>query len=146
MKWMENLGIFEHRTAEGTTRRLRKELEEEEWARFIGKRLKWGVAPGPDGVSSDLIKTMSRTEKEVLRVWVNQILTTGDKPREITDEIRNGTIALLHKGSDTTELFTGLETDSATEHSKSTCRPHHRKQASTHLGGERNSGAWASGL
>ena len=106
MKWMENLGIFEHRTAEGTTRRLRKELEEEEWARFIEKRLKWGVAPGPDGVSSDLIKTMSRTEKEVLRVWVNQILTTGDKPREITDEIRNGTIALLHKGSDTTELFT----------------------------------------
>ena len=104
MQFMEHLRIFDHRTAKGTSLRLRKELEETEWDDIIRTRLKWGVAPGPDQYPTDMIKTMSTEEKEILRLWINEILTTGRYiPRNVKAETRNGTIVLLHKNGDTTD-------------------------------------------
>ena len=68
MSFMERLHIFDHRTAEGTSLRLRKELEETEWDDIIRTRLKWGVAPGPNHHPTDMIKTMSAPEREILRL------------------------------------------------------------------------------
>lgn len=104
--FMDRLKIFESRTAIHTDLRLRKELEASEWADIIHDRLKWGVAPGPDKFSTDLVKTMTSPEKEVLRRWINEVLTTGQQvtAREVKAAIRNGTITLLHKEGDTTEL------------------------------------------
>ena len=104
--FMDRLKIFQQRTAVTTDLRLRKELEASEWANIIRDRLRWGVAPGPDTYSTDLVKTMSEPEKEILRRWVNEVLTTGRETpaREVEAAIRNGTISLLHKDGDTTDL------------------------------------------
>ena len=80
MTFMHRLRIFQARTAMCTKLRLRKELAETEWERFIDTKLKWGVAPGPDRYTTDMIKTMTEPEREILRLWTNEVLTTGKYP------------------------------------------------------------------
>ena len=98
MAFMHRLSIFHARTATRTKLSLRKELAEPEWERFIDSKLKWGVAPGPDRYTTDMIKTMTEPEREILRLWANEVLTTGKSALEVTTKTKNGTITLLHKG------------------------------------------------
>jgi hypothetical protein len=66
---MEEAGIFEERVIHATGR-----LRENEWQKFIQNFLKTGNAPGQDGIQNELIKTMMDNEKEVLRIWANEVL------------------------------------------------------------------------
>ena len=80
--------------------RLRGPVTENEFQKFVDNYLKNNKSPGPDGVTNECIKTMSKEELDILRMWVNEILAQ-DRARCMTVEEMNGTISLLHKGGDT---------------------------------------------
>ena len=79
--------------------RLRGPVTENEFQKFVDNYLKNNKAPGPDGVTNECVKTMSKGELDILRTWANEILAHG-KTRLMTVEEMNGTISLLHKGGD----------------------------------------------
>ena len=103
MRFMEDLGVFNHRLVGEQEQRLRGTLTEGEWQGFISK-LRNGKSPGPDGFQNELLKDMTPTEQDILRKWANEVLSTGKAPRRMTAEELNGTVTMLHKGSDSTHL------------------------------------------
>ena len=102
MKFMEEAGIFKKRVI-NTTGRLRGELTENEWQKFIQNFLKTRKAPGPDGIQNELIKTMTDNEKEVLRIWANEVLQDDNPARKMSTLVKAGMISKLHDGGATTE-------------------------------------------
>ena len=63
-----------HRKGDKHDRQAQRQLTENEWQKFIQNFLKTGKAPGQDGIQNELIKTMTDNEKEVLRIWANEVL------------------------------------------------------------------------
>ena len=54
--------------------RLRGPVTENEFQKFVDNYLKNNKSPGPDGVTNECIKTMSKEELDILQMWVNEIL------------------------------------------------------------------------
>ena len=99
-EFMRLKGIFKDAKKIDPQARLRGHVTRDEFQKFVDNFLKNNKSPGPDGVTNECVKTMSSEELEVLRTWVNEILSHDDA-RRMTIEEMNGTISLLHKGGDT---------------------------------------------
>ena len=99
-EFMRLKGIFRDAKKIDPQARLRGHVTRDEFQKFVDNFLKNNKSPGPDGITNECVKTMSSEELEVLRTWVNEILSQDDA-RRMTIEEMNGTISLLHKGGDT---------------------------------------------
>ena len=99
-EFMRLKGIFKDAKKIDPRARLRGHVTRDEFQKFVDNFLKNNKSPGPDGITNECVKTMSSEELEVLRAWVNEILSK-DEARLMTIEEMNGTISLLHKGGDT---------------------------------------------
>ena len=85
-------------------RRLRGQLTLRELKKYIRGCLKPGKAEGPERYANEVLRAMTEDELEVIRVWVNSILTDEETAAErMTEDVMNGTIRLLHKGGDTAD-------------------------------------------
>ena len=98
--FMELKQVFKNSSRIDPKARLRGPVTENEFQKFVDNYLKNNKAPGPDGVTNECIKTMSKEELDILRMWVNEILAY-DKAKPMSVNEMNGTISLLHKGGDT---------------------------------------------
>ena len=98
--FMELKQVFKNSSRIDPKARLRGPVTENEFQKFVDNYLKNNKAPGPDGVTNECIKTMSKEELDILRMWVNEILA-HDKAKPMSVNEMNGTISLLHKGGDT---------------------------------------------
>lgn len=95
--FMELKQVFKNSSRIDPKARLRGPVTENEFQKFVDNYLKNNKAPGPDGVTNECIKTMSKEELDILRMWVNEILAY-DKAKPMSVNEMNGTISLLHKG------------------------------------------------
>ena len=100
IEFMRAKGIFKRASKVDPGARLRGRISEDEFQKFVDNYLKNNKSPGPDGIPNECLKTMSREELDILRMWANEILAY-DRARLMTIEEMNGTISLLHKGGDT---------------------------------------------
>ena len=91
---MVRLLIDNYRTAEHQPGRLRGELTSQEIKKYVAMCLKPNKSTGPDRCPNELTKTMTNKEFQVVKMWVNEILTE-DTSRQRA--MMNGTILLLHK-------------------------------------------------
>jgi len=64
-----------YRTAEHQPGRLRGELTSQEIKKYLAMCLKPGKSTGPDSCSNEFTKTMTDEEIQVVKIWVNEILT-----------------------------------------------------------------------
>jgi len=83
--------IDSYRTAEHQPGRLRGELTSQEIKKCVAMCLK----PGKSRCPNELIKTMTKEEFQIVKMWVNQILTEDTSRQRAT---MNGTISQLLKG------------------------------------------------
>ena len=90
--------IDSYRTAEHQPGRLRGELTSQEIKKYVAMCLEPGKSTGPDRCPNELKKVMTDEEFQIVKMWVNGILT-GDTSRQ--RETMNGTISQLHKGGGT---------------------------------------------
>jgi len=95
---MVRLLIDTYRTAEHQPGRLRGELTSQEIKKYVAMCLKPGKSTGPDRCPNELTKTMTDEEFQIVKMWVNEILTE-DTSRQRA--MMHGTIAQLHKGKST---------------------------------------------
>jgi len=95
---MVRLLIDTYRTAEHQPDRLRGELTSQEIKKYVAMCLKPGKSTGPDRCTNELTKTMTDEEFQIVKMWVNEILTEGTSRQR---ETMNGTISQLHKGGGT---------------------------------------------
>ena len=77
--------------------KLRGPVTENEFQKFVDNYLKNNKAPGPDGVTNECVKTMSKEELDILRTWANEILAHG-KARLMTFEEINARSAYFTRG------------------------------------------------
>jgi len=96
---MVKLLIDTYRTAEDQPGRLRRgESTSQEIKKYVATCLKPGKSTGPDRCPNELTRTMTDEEFQIVKMWVNEILTEDTiQQRETT----NGTISQLHKGGGT---------------------------------------------
>jgi len=87
-----------YRTAEHQPGRLRGELTSQEIKKYVAMCLKPGKSTGPDRCPNILTKTMTDEEFQIVKMWVNEILTEDTSRHR---ETMNGTISQLHKGAGT---------------------------------------------
>ena len=73
MDFMHEMGIFSFRCVNDTTSRLRNEVSEEEWKKFIASYLKPNKAMGPDQIPNEVIIHANDEEREIIRLWANEI-------------------------------------------------------------------------
>jgi len=92
---MVRLLIDTYRTAEHQPGRLRGELTRQEIKKNVAMCLKPGKSAGPDRCHNELTKTMTDEEFQIVKMWVNEILTEDTSRHQ---ETMNGTISQLHKG------------------------------------------------
>ena len=79
---MVRLLIDTYRTAEHQPGRLRGELTSQEIKKYVAMCLKPGKSTGPDRCINELTKTMTDEEFQIVKMWVNEILTE-DTSRQI---------------------------------------------------------------
>jgi len=104
MGFMSNEGVFDEALKEGTHARLRGELTDNEFRKYVDSCLKCNKSTGPDGHSNESIRTMSEMELNLLKTWANKILTTDKGSfRMMTIREMSGVISLLHKGGETAD-------------------------------------------
>jgi len=72
---------------------LRQEIK-----KYVAMCLKPGKSTGPDRCPNELTKTMTDEEFQIVKMWVNEILTEDTSRQR---ETMNGTISQLHKGGGT---------------------------------------------
>ena len=87
-----------HQPSKASTRPLRGELTSQEIKKYVAMCLKPGKSTGPDRCTNELTKTMTDEEFQIVKMWVNEILTEGTSRQR---ETMNGTILQLHKGGGT---------------------------------------------
>ena len=68
--------------------RLCGPVTENEFQKFVDNYLKNNKSPGPDGVTNECIKTMSREELDILRMWVNAKQSTWCRMVRMKPEVR----------------------------------------------------------
>jgi len=95
---MVRLQIDTDRTAEHQPGRLRGELTSQEIKKYVATCLKPVKSTGPDRCPNELTKTMTDEEFQIVRMWVNEILTEDTSRQR---ETMNGTISQLQKGGGT---------------------------------------------
>ena len=97
---MVRLLIDTYRTAEHQPGRLRGELTSQEIKKYVAMCLKSGKSTGPDRCPNDseLTKMMWDEEFQIVKMWVNEILTEDTSRQQ---ETMNGTISQLNKGGGT---------------------------------------------
>jgi len=95
---MVKLLIDTHGTAEHQPGRFRGEINSQEIKKYVAMCLKPGKSTGPDRFAHELAKTMTDMEFEIVKMWVNKILTEDTSWQRAT---MNGTISQLHKGGGT---------------------------------------------
>jgi hypothetical protein len=91
---MVRLLIDIYRTAEHQSGCLRGELTSQEIKKYVAMCLKPGKSPGPDRCPNELTNTMTNEEFQIVKMWVNGILTEDTSRQR---ETMNGTISQLHK-------------------------------------------------
>jgi hypothetical protein len=101
MSFLFESGVFKDRCIVGG--RLRGEVTEVAWNKFMSSYLNPGKSSGPSKVPNKLIKMVSVIEMTILRAWANQILMTDQLAPDISCEDVHGVIFLLHKGGGTTK-------------------------------------------
>ena len=72
---MVRLLIDTHRTVEHQPSRLRGELTSQEIKKCVAICLKPGKSTGPDRCLYELTKTMTDEEFQIVKMWVDEILT-----------------------------------------------------------------------
>ena len=97
---MVKLLIDTYRTAEHQPGRLRGELTSQETKKYVAMRLKPGKSTGLDRRPNTPTKMMTDEEFQIVKVWVNEILTE-DTSRQL--ETMNISIPQLHRGGGTNE-------------------------------------------
>jgi len=95
---MVRLLIDTYRTAEHQPDRLTGELTSQEIKKYVAMRLKPGKSTAPDICPHELTKTMTDEEFQIVKMWVNEILTEDTSRQRAT---MSGTISQLHKGGGT---------------------------------------------
>jgi len=95
---MVRLLIDTCRTAEHQPGRLRGELTSQEIKKYVAMCLKPGKSTGLDRFPNKLTKTMTDEEFQIVKMWVNQILTEDTSRQR---ETINCTVSQLHKGGGT---------------------------------------------
>ena len=88
--------INTYRTADSEHQpgRLRGELTSQEIKKYVAMCLKPGKSTGPDRSPNKLTKTMTDEEFQIVKMWVNEILT---EDTSLQRETMNGTISQLQK-------------------------------------------------
>jgi hypothetical protein len=70
-----------------TAGRLRKEVSEEKWKKFITSYFEPNEASGPDHIPNEVIIHANEEEKEIIRMWANEILTSDASiAREMSED------------------------------------------------------------
>jgi hypothetical protein len=77
---------------------MRGELTSQEIKKNVAMCLKPGQSTGPDRCPNEFTKTMTDEEFQIVKMWVNEILTEATCRQRST---MNGTISQLHKGGGT---------------------------------------------
>jgi len=95
---MVRLLIDTNRTAEHQSGRLRGEITSQEVKKYVAMCLKPGKSTGPDRCPDELTKTMTDKEFQIVKMWVNEILTEDTSRQR---ETMNSTILQLHKDGGT---------------------------------------------
>jgi len=75
---MVRLLIDTYRTAEHQPGRLRGQLTSQEIQKYVAMCLKPGKSTGPDRCSNELTKTMTDEEFQIVKMWVNEMLTLAE--------------------------------------------------------------------
>ena len=78
--------------------RLRGELTSQEIKKYVAVRLKLGKITGPDRCPNELTKIRTDEEFQIVKMWVNEILTEDTSRQRAT---MNSTISQLDKGGGT---------------------------------------------
>jgi len=95
---MVKLLIDTHRTPEHQPGRLSGELTRQEIKKYVAMSLKPGKNTGPHRCPNELTKMMTDEEFQIVKMWVNEILTEDTNLQQAT---MNGTISQLHKDGGT---------------------------------------------
>jgi len=90
---MVRLLIDTYRTAEHQSGCLRGELTSQEIKKYVAMCLRPGKNIGPDRCPDELTKTMTDEKFQIVKMWVNEILTEDTSRQRETM-----TISQLHKG------------------------------------------------
>jgi len=98
---MVRLLIDTYRTAEYQPDCLRGELTIQEIKKYVAMCLKPGRSTGPDRCPNELTETMMDKEFQIVKMWVNEILTEDTSRQRAT---MNSTISQFHKGGGTNKL------------------------------------------
>jgi len=91
---MVRILIDTYRTAKHQPGRLGGELTSQEIKKYVAMCLKPDKSTGPDRCPNELTKTMTDEEFQIVKMWVNEILTEDTSRQQ---ETMNGTILQLHK-------------------------------------------------
>ena len=75
-------------------RRLRGRLTLRELKKYIRGCLKPGKAEGPERYANEVLRAMTEDELEVIRGWVNSILTDEETAAERMTDIAKNTLDL----------------------------------------------------
>jgi len=81
---MARLLIDTYRTAEHQPGRWRGELTSQEMKKYVAMCLKSGKSTGLDRCPSQLTKTMTDEEFQIVKMWVNDILTEDTSRQQET--------------------------------------------------------------
>jgi len=84
---------------------LRRELTSQEMKKYVAMCLKPGKNTGPDRCPNELTKTITDEEFQIVKMWVNEILTE-DTLASRQRVAMNGTILQLHRGGGTNKTST----------------------------------------
>jgi len=95
---MVRLLIDTYRTAEHQPSRLRGEPTSQEINKYVAMCLKPGKSTSPDRCPNELTKTMTDEEFQIVKMWVNEILTEDTSQKRAT---MNDTISHLGTGRGT---------------------------------------------
>ena len=99
--FLEKAGVFAKKIAAHKGYRLRGEITKDEMGKYVKNYLKAGKAGGLDGATAETLKSMSDEEMDIMRLWVNSILTTEKSQQSMTAKDMLGRIRMLHKGGST---------------------------------------------
>ena len=100
-EFLDKAGVFSKKIAANKGYRLRGEITKDEMGGYVKNYLKAGKAGGLDGATAETLKSMSEEEMDIIRLWVNSILTKEKPQQSMTAKDMLGRIRVLHKGGNT---------------------------------------------